>query len=56
MNSKQPKTNDIALYKMTDADLKKVLKTVDQKIAHSMNSANAAHLARLAKIQACHGA
>jgi hypothetical protein len=58
MNSKNDQKNTAALYKMTDTDLKIVLKTVNQKISESMTRAEQAHLQRLAQIQAhrSHGA
>lgn len=39
------------IYKMTDADLDKVLQTVHNKIIHSVKQTQSVHLARLSAIQ-----
>lgn len=55
MKLKKDHQPEEALYRMTDADLKAVLKTVNQKVAESVARAEQAHLQRLSAIQARHG-
>ncbi|WP_162299643.1 hypothetical protein [Marinospirillum perlucidum] len=48
---KQPR-----LLASSDADMKKVLQTVAEKVTASMSEANRIHRARLHRIHACHAA
>lgn len=54
MNKKETKKRAPTIENMTDADLKKVLKTVERSVSESLSRSKRAHQNRLSQIKPHH--